>query len=395
MKKFLLSFKMCCMTVLFLSVCSSVSAQFADDVVGTWHFTANFTLVDQDWNGEFNGDCTVTITKNSATNVTITGLAGITGEYDSWYANLDGSNTFSLNSIAIGDMNSSPISFADKEGNSPYANWPDTWQFVFTIADNNTLTVPDFTIIDMSAGNAILAKFTSVKLTRTGGAAEEDLFSGTYTVAGWCEDYERGTDGDPYLDLFNSFTLQIRKGEDAGTYEITQIAGYNTAEVYYGGCGVTGKASGEELTISPVSNTYLSTGPVYDLLGGDLGFSSVDSEGYDGNASIVFTYDGGDLIVSNFSVYSYNWSTQEYTIKKYYTMLSASKTSAVESTVAEPAAKVTVNGGNIVILGDYSKASIVDLSGRVIALDAAASTSVDAGLYIVVVDGKAVKVLVK
>ena len=74
-----------------------------------------------------------------------------------------------------------------------------------------------------------------------------------------------------------------------------------------------------------------------------------------------------------------------------FAVFAANLGSGVDAPVLEPeGARVYGADGRIVIVGDYTTAAVYDLSGR-----AMPSMEVPAGLYLVVIDGKATKVAVR
>lgn len=222
----------------------------------------------------------------------------------------------------------------------------------------------------------------------------DDPFVGTFEVEALRIDYTNN-----YAQESVTFPIVVAEsGSEYYDYDVLAIAGYDTSEVYYGGCGVIANNKNGQFVIYPVGNTYLTAGAVYDLLG-----NASYAEEYEAMGSIAISFADNAYALEDFSVWSFNWNTSEYSRKYFYLVNSITKVaegdddpdSGIENVVASGAAKVSAAVGTIFIDGDFDSAAIYDIAGRTITPAAKAANAVSAGIYVVVVDGNATKVLVK
>ena len=117
MKRFYTQFKLYFAAVLLLAIAGKANAQVtADDLVGTYSFKADLTIVDEELGELLSSDFTFTIAKNSATNLQISGFPIETASIPSTFG--DGTISFNWQDV----NNTYVYNFANINGDNPYGD---------------------------------------------------------------------------------------------------------------------------------------------------------------------------------------------------------------------------------------------------------------------------------
>ena len=329
MKKVYTMFKLFVATVLISFAGKANAAVTADDLVGTYSFTADFVL---DSNHELaellTGSFTFEIYKDEQGYYAVRNFA------------MEGQRTYFSLEEGILKFNSAELSsgvdFADEKGSYPY-EWPDMYYPTWSVDGEGNITIPDFTVVECDYANkltTIVAKYSNCQVTKTAGKPEDPKddavnFAGTYTVTGTKMDYSNGI---PPTSGEGTFTLSI---DEDGL--VTEIAGYEVTELANWGYVIKGKTEGSKFVIS-VENAALTLGAEYDVLGDG---NSVWSGAYDSEGTIELSLKDGEYSITDFSVWSCSWSTEglAYAIKYYWTGMAVAKEGG-EDVEPEPAVNV-------------------------------------------------------
>lgn len=237
----------------------------------------------------------------------------------------------------------------------------------------------------------------------------ESNYAATYSVVGTRTLYTNSrADGAPEE---SAFLIELVENENGG-YSFAQFANYSVEDNV--GFSITATQKGSILTSSTSANSYLEGTPTSQIK-----FSS--SEEFIDNFSLVIEFTSEtEAAISDFGIYNYTieyfeedgqqWAMPVYTLLEEWSDMTVTKgTDAYDEavgggndgddsgieTVSSSSNNISVYGNTIYIEGSFSTANVVDTTGRVIAATSANSVTVNPGIYIVVVDGKATKVLVK
>ncbi|MCH5227366.1 MAG: hypothetical protein J1F16_06075 [Muribaculaceae bacterium] len=171
-------------------------------------------------------------------------------------------------------------------------------------------TISDFTVWqkDWSTDTyTLLASWTNLEFSFEADAPDIPVtpsdYSGVYTVSGTKIAYVNG-EAQTGVNLTFDMVLDL---SEYHYYDFYEFAGYEIPDVW-GAQGLYADGSGNELKIQCV-NSALSTGSIFDLLGGEA------TDAYDDNAwiTILFGEDGTGTI-SNFTVWTKDWSANEMTL---------------------------------------------------------------------------------
>lgn len=292
------------------------------DLAGTWTFTCDFTLVDQDYEGIVIGDSDVKISGSS--NLTITNfiVPEIQGDPISWYASFDeATNIIEFNRNYPSE--NSTLALANANADYPYGNpmYYPSWDVV----DANTINVPDFTVVIPNHSNQSTEIVATVKNGLLKKVASEEIvgninFAGKYYVNTY---YQKPDPNDPLGTIGGTAEVEIVvvNGDKENEYYITKFGEYDVPDFSGVFTGVTSviKATGDGnvLTIYP---SYLTVGSTGVILGGDLKPGST----YNPDATITLSYSDGKWSATPCSTWFYDWATNPitYTYEYYWSPLS-------------------------------------------------------------------------
>ena len=326
MKKIYTQFKLYFVAVLLLAFAGKANAEVtADDLVGTYSFTADFAPNNDNELAELlTGNFTFEIIKDNDGYYAVKNFA--LERQLTYFDFKEGTITFNSAELSYGLLD-----FADENGSYPYA-WPDMFELKWYVDGDGNITIPDFTVVTcdyMNSSATLVAKYTNCVVTKQAEEPKPAVsFAGTYTVTGTKMDY---TNGLPPSSSNGSFKLVI--GEDG---VVTAIAGYEDLSGPIGyGYVIKGTTEGNKFVIS-VENAALGIGAEYDVLG-DVG--SAYSGTYDSEGTIEISFKDGAYSITDFSVWQYSWNTTEYTLKYYWSNLDIAKEDGEDPT-PEPAVSV-------------------------------------------------------
>ena len=293
MKKFLLYFTIA-MCFGFISQKAMAAVGSVADLCGKYAFTATQVSVAEGY--EFPTSYEVTISENeySTNGVIIEGFAGSTVPMT---ATVDlNAKTMTVESMpAYGEDNS--IVFSNGEGKYPYTQG-EYVTLTFTFDDDKNLSLGAYSIVSVvhnPASATILGSYKdAVGVAQAGSEepSEEINFAGTYKVtAAYVYDYVNGASSSMTYDI------EVKAGTEAGSYEVTSIAGYDNAMV-------TATAEGNVLTIN-LGYNFLTTGAIYDVLG-DASYAN----DYSMEGGLTITYADGAYTMSDYSVWTATWTSE-------------------------------------------------------------------------------------
>lgn len=304
-----------------LAFCGAATAQAqvtAADLNGTWTFTCEFDLVDDDYEGIVFGDSQVQIASNS-NGLTITNfLFSEFQEHDVlWYASFDESTGEIKFNFATPDANF-PISLTDIEGSFPYdSSFIPTYVEIWNVDNAETITVPDFSVVYCNFADSstdMIATVKNGKLIKnedSGNSGTITDFSGTYTVTG----YKCNVPNDKWSNITYDITVE-KSDSPYFDYQITSFAGYE-------GTDIVATAEGNTLTISNLA--YQGLVPDYSKF---LGQGNIRATEYDNDATITLSYVNGKWLLSDFTVWTGTYP--DYVLEDFYQALSITWTGTDE-----------------------------------------------------------------
>lgn len=373
MRKFYSFFKLYVAAALLITFAGKANAEettdkqlTANDLVGTYSFTADFDLDNSNELSELlTGSFTFEIVKDGQGYYAVKGFA--IENQQTYFSFEGGAIMFNSAELSYGTLD-----FADANGSYPYGSpmYYPTWN----VDSEGNITIPDFTVVTCDYQNSsatIVAKYSNCQVTKIAGEDpkedEETVnFAGTYTVKGAKYDYSNGM--PPAIDNEATFTLSI---DDDGI--VTNIAGYDVTELANWGYVIKGKVEGSKYIIS-VDGAALTLGQEYDVLGDG---NSAWSGSYDSEGTIELSLKDGKYSITDFTIWSCTWNSEnnenEYKFKCWWTGMEVTKEGGeepIEPTI-DFVGTYTVTGtkvdytGEVITSGTESFTLSIDEDGNV------------------------------
>lgn len=307
-------------TAMFASVVLLAGKSFAAvdpyELEGQWKFSATFELVDNEYAEVLLNDNVVTITAVSTSAMNFENFVWAQStrrvqNYYSYYSSSKGGfvngavNEFqTVNIEAKGGVNVNyQFCFANAEGTNPTGSRTrDGFNFVFTQEDANTITMPDFTIVEVLENGGpddateIIARYSNAKMTRV----EEEIgnnhdFQGLYTVSGTKTTFVDGGIVDSSEEE-SSFQMEIWNGDTRFVFQ--QFAGFDDITGVRN--GMAGSAKENELSFGygyPFLESYTGD-TLAESYFFTLGAGEIETDGgvpvNKGETYIVLTYNEAD-----------------------------------------------------------------------------------------------------
>ena len=334
-----------------------------DAIVGQWQFTADFTLIDQSWDGELLNNNTVTVTKVSSTAMMFDNFVWIDSQRrvsNSYSYYVPGSGwvyppgQFSLVAQELsGTYGEGGYYFAPVDGLNPTGGpGRDNYYIIFTLEEDGTITMPDFSVVEVTGtGNNdtdIIAVYKNPKMTWIGGEEEGYDFQGVYTVSGTLTSYTDGNVDNASIQENASFNMVILVDKENNTPipYFDQFAGYTGLAAYYPGSGFTGQVKGDVMTIPSGQGLYYDrldeTDPYFiTTSNGVLNTEEVTENGvtvtvpvFNSAGTITLAYDNGNYTLTDFTIWKRSYlGLGAYTLLSKWSNLSVVQT--VDSAVVD------------------------------------------------------------
>lgn len=340
-------------TAMFASVVLLAGKSFAAvdpyELEGQWKFSATFELVDNEYAEDLLNDNVVTITavSTSAMNFENFVWAGSTRRVLNSYSHyvtgtgmVNGAvNEFSAVTINADGQNSGTyvVCFADAQGTNPtISRTRDGYDLVFTDNADGTITVPNFTIVEITgegdSDTSIIARYSNVVMTfiseETG---DTHNFQGLYTVSGTKTTFVDGGIVDSSSEAA-SFQMEIWNGDTRFVFQ--QFAGFDDITGVRN--GMAGSAKENELSFGygyPFLESYtgdtLAESYYFTLGGGEIETQGGVPENK-GDKYIVLTYNeaDGSYSLDDFTVWKrmYNESETGGTLLERWSNLTVTQT---------------------------------------------------------------------
>lgn len=286
------------------------------NLVGSYEFTADLELMDEEYGEVFITDNVVTVTEASTSAVFFTDfvLAESTRRVQNsvWGG---AANQIGLQAQEVsGAYGEGDMYFANIDGLNPTGSRTrENYYIVLTYEEDGTLTMPDFSIVqktgDGDYDTIILAKYTNAVMTPIASdepEVEAHDFQGIYSVTGTQTVY---TDGDVENYTVNEnaeFPMIIYNNDGNTTFDA--FGGYDNITAMNPSAGVFGSVDGDVLSFLTGATYLLSqrsaeVDPYYITTGGpdvtvEDGVAVINN-----NYRVTFTFNEGTYELSDFTIW--------------------------------------------------------------------------------------------